>query len=148
MKAFIDKLEESDDFAASLQVVDTEILETRLAEAEAQELPSLDHTVAVDPANTLLTSVAGAQTVVTVLSLKECLKLPGITDGRLFRKNVRQSLGASNKVNRALRATINGERVRDFFFYHNGVTALCDSLTLSDDRNSLVVKGLSVVNGF
>jgi hypothetical protein len=73
--------------------------------------------------------------------------MPGITDGRLFRKNVRQSLGANNKVNRALRATINGERVKDFFFYHNGVTAICNSAKVNLEKNTLSLKGFSVVNG-
>lgn len=50
-------------------------------------------------------------------------------------------------MNRALRNTISGEHVKDFFFYHNGVTALCDSLKLSEDRTKLTIKGLSVVNG-
>lgn len=147
LKAFAERLEESDDFAAHLHLIDTEVLQTRLAEAEAQELPRLEHTVELDSSRTLSTEVGGAQTVITVLSLKECLKLPGITDGRLFRKNVRQALGAGNKVNRALRGTINGERVRDFFFYHNGITALCDSMKLNDDKTKLTIKGLSVVNG-
>lgn len=147
LRVFADKLEESDDFAASLHLIDLEILETRLAEAEAQELPSLDHEVFIDLEKTLVTKVANAQTVITVLPLRECLKMPGITDGRLFRKNVRQSLGANNKVNRALRGTINGERVRDFFFYHNGVTAICDSLKVNTEKKTLSVKGLSVVNG-
>jgi hypothetical protein len=147
LKAFADKLEESEDLSASLQLVDEDVLETRLAEAEAMELPSLDHVIVLDPDRTMLAPIAGAQTLLTALSLKECLKLPGITDGRLFRKNVRQSLGTSNKVNRALRATINGERVKDFFFYHNGITAICDELRVSADKKSLSVKGLSVVNG-
>jgi len=147
LKAFTDKLEESEDFSASLQLVDADALETRLAESEAQELPSLDHVIAVDPDKTLSATVAGAQTVLTALSLRECLKLPGIADGRLFRKNVRQSLGPSNKVNRALKGTINGERVKEFFFYHNGLTAICDEVKLSADRKTLSVKGLSVVNG-
>jgi hypothetical protein len=147
LNAFSLQFEDSDDFAATLELVDGELIATRLAEAEAQELPSLDHTVTVDPTNTLVTRVANATTIVAVLPLAECLKLPGITDGRLFRKNVRQSLGASNKVNRALRATINGERVRDFFFYHNGITALCDRAEFNQDRTKLSLKGLSVVNG-
>ncbi len=147
LTVFAGKLEESDDFAASLHVIDTELLATRLAEAEAQELPSLDHTVAIDPDKTLITQVGNAQTIITVLSLRECLKIPGITDGRLFRKNVRQSLGGNNKVNRALRDTINGERVKDFFFYHNGITAICDSAKVNAEKKSLTVKGLSVVNG-
>ena len=141
------KLEDSDDFAASLHVIDLEVLETRLAEAEAQELPSLDHEVTVDLEKTLFTKIGNAQTILTVLPLRECLKMPGITDGRLFRKNVRQSLGANNKVNRALRSTINGERVRDFFFYHNGVTAICDSVKVNPEKKTLSIKGLSVVNG-
>ena len=147
LKAFADQLEDSDDLSASLQLVDEDVLQTRLAEAEAMELPSLDHLINIDPAKTLATGIAGAQTVLTVLPLKECLKLPGILDGRLFRKNVRQSLGSSNKVNRALKNTINGDRVKDFFFYHNGITALCDELRLASDGKTLSVKGLSVVNG-
>mgnify|MGYP001577568294 FL=1 len=147
LKAFSEKLEESDDFTANLYLVDTEVLQTRLSEAEAQELPLLEHTVALDPSKTLVTKLGGAQTIIAVLPLRECLKLPGVVDGRLFRKNVRQSLGATNKVNRALRTTINGEGVRDFFFYHNGVTALCDSMKLNADRTQLAVHGLSVVNG-
>jgi hypothetical protein len=147
LKAFADKLEDFDDFAASLQLVDSEVLETRLAEAEAQELPSLEHTVTVDPKKTLVTQLGGAQTIITILPLKESLRMPGITDGRLFRKNVRQSLGANNKVNKALRATINGERVRDFFYYHNGVTAICDVARYDEEKGTLSIKGLSVVNG-
>jgi len=147
LRAFADRLEDFDEFSASLQVVDTEVLETRLAEAEAQELPSLEHTVVVDPQRTLVTQLGGAKTIMTILPLKECLRMPGITDGRLFRKNVRQSLGANNRVNKALRVTINGERVRDFFYYHNGVTAICDSAHYDPEKRALTVKGLSVVNG-
>lgn len=147
LKAFADRLEESEDLSASLQIVDADTLETRLAEAEAKELPSLDHIIAIDPERTLVAPIASTRTVLTVLPLRECLKLPGIVDGRLFGKNVRQSLGPSNKVNRALRATINGEKVGEFFFYHNGITAICKEIRFSADRKSLSVKGLSVVNG-
>ncbi len=132
LKAFADRLEEFAEMSASLQLVDTEVIQTRLAEADAQELPTLNHVIAVDPEKTLATQI---------------LKLPGITDGRLFRKNVRQSLGAQNKVNRALRATINSERVREFFYYHNGITAICDAAEYDRNSGSISVKGLSVVNG-
>ena len=147
LKAFSDKLEESEDFTASLHVVDAEVLQTRLAEAEAMELPSLDYVVNIDPEQTLVTKVGEAQTILTILSLRECLKLPGILDSKLFRKNVRQALGANNRVNRALRTTIHGDRVREFFFYHNGITAICDEAKVNGDRTRISVKGLSVVNG-
>jgi AIPR protein len=147
LKVFAEKLGESDDFTATLTLVDTDLLETRLAEADAHELPSLRHTIKYDPSRTLVTHVANARTVVTLLPLKDCLTFPGITDGRLFRKNVRQSLGTNNKVNRELRKTLHSDRIKDFFFYHNGITALCDQLEVDEKNNQIIIKGLSVVNG-
>ena len=147
LKVFQEKLEDTDAFSSSLHLVNTEILESRLAEAEALELPAVEHTLNIDATKTMVTSLGHTQTIVTILPLRECLKMPGITDGRLFRKNVRQSLGGNNKVNRSLRATINGERVNDFFFYHNGITAICDSAVFDAEAGKLTVKGLSVVNG-
>ena len=147
LTAYADKFSEFDSFAASLHLVDTPTIETRLAEAEARVLPAIRHTITLDPAKTLSMDLPGARTVIAAVPLRECLNLPGITDGKLFAKNVRQSLGSSNKVNRELSRTIHSDKVRDFFFYHNGITALCDAMTLSPDRSSLTVDGLSVVNG-
>lgn len=145
--AYADKFIEFDDFPASLHLIDTPALETRLAEAEARALPSIRHTLALDPAKTLAMGLPGARTIIAAVPLRECLKLPGITDGKLFSKNVRQSLGSSNKVNRELSKTIHSDKVRDFFFYHNGITALCDSMQFDATSGSLAVDGLSVVNG-
>lgn len=89
--------------------------------------------------------VAGTPIVIAALPLKECIKLPGIKDGSLFQKNVRQSLGSSNAVNKGIRNTIIGDKRSDFFFFHNGVTALCNKMELNG--NSLSLHGLSVVNG-
>lgn len=147
LTAFADKFSEFDVFSASLHLIDTAAIETRLAEAEARVLPSIHHTFTLDPAKTLAMGLPGARTVIAAVPLRECLKLPGITDGKLFSKNVRQSLGSSNKVNRELSKTIHSDKVRDFFFYHNGITALCDSMHLDTNRGSLTVDGLSIVNG-
>jgi len=145
--AFADKFSEFDAFSASLHLIDAPVIETRLAEAEARVLPSIRYTITLDPSKTLSMDLPGARTVIAAIPLRECLNLPGITDGKLFAKNVRQSLGSSNKVNRELSKTIHSDKVHDFFFYHNGITALCDAIRLSDDRRSLTVDGLSVVNG-
>ncbi|MDA8100848.1 MAG: AIPR family protein [Nitrospiraceae bacterium] len=147
LAAYADKFSEFDGFAASLHLIDTPALETRLAEAEARVLPAIRHTITLDPAKTLSMDLPGARTVIAAVPLRECLNLPGITDGKLFAKNVRQSLGSSNKVNRELSRTIHSDKVHDFFFYHNGITALCDAMELSPNRSSLTVDGLSVVNG-
>lgn len=145
--AYADKFSEFDGFTASLHLVDAPTIETRLAEAEARVLPVIRHTISLDPTKTLSMDLPGARTVVAAIPLRECLNLPGITDGRLFAKNVRQSLGSSNKVNRELSRTIHSDKIRDFFFYHNGITALCDAMQLSQDGRSITVEGLSVVNG-
>lgn len=100
LNAYADKFSEFDTFTASLHLIDTEAIETRLAEAEARVLPSIRHTIKLDPAKTLSMDLPGARTVIAAVPLRECLNLPGITDGKLFSKNVRQSLGSSNKVNR------------------------------------------------
>jgi hypothetical protein len=147
LEAFTERLASMTDFPASLHLVDTGVIETRLAEAEGRDLPTLDHEIALDPRSTIFTDMQGTRCVIAAVPLIECLKLPGIQDGRLFRKNVRQFLGSNNKVNRGLRATLNGERVRDFFFYHNGITALCQKFELSDDGTRLRLHDLSVVNG-
>ncbi len=54
LKAFAARLEESNDLSATLQVVDSEVIQARLAEADALELPSLNHSIVVEPSNTLV----------------------------------------------------------------------------------------------
>lgn len=147
LSAFATQLETMGELSASVLLVDTPVLETRLAEADQRDLPILRHEIMIDPTKTIVTDLEGTRLVITALPLRECLNLPGIQDGRLFRRNVRQSLGANNKVNRGLRATLNSDRVRDFFFYHNGITALCRKFVLNDDRTRLQLEDLSVVNG-
>lgn len=81
----------------------------------------------------------------TAMPLKECIKFPGISNGTLFQKNVRQSLGISNAVNKKIRKTITGDKCGDFFFFHNGITAICNKMELKEGK--LIVHGVSVVNG-
>ncbi len=46
--------------------------------------------------------IGETKAVIAAIPLKECIKIPGIKDGSLFRKNVRQPLGTSNKVNKGI----------------------------------------------
>jgi hypothetical protein len=59
LKAFADKMAESEDFSASLHLIDTEVLQARLAEAEARALPGLEHTITLDPSKTLIADFPG-----------------------------------------------------------------------------------------
>ncbi len=134
-----------DDFPATIRLIDEDEIRRRYDMALERENPSLSHVLDLSKCSVLPMKVAGTQVVVAVVPLSECIRFPGIKDGTLFQKNVRQSLGLSNAVNKGIRNTIYSDRHRDFFFFHNGITAICNRLEMKDSR--LHLHGLSVVNG-
>ncbi|HEU4476257.1 MAG TPA: hypothetical protein VFR71_06135 [Methyloceanibacter sp.] len=77
---------------ASLTLVDSEVIQTRWTEAAGKDLPKITHTLALEPGRYLAVDIANFKTVVAAIRLADCLRFPGITDGKLFRPNVRQSL--------------------------------------------------------
>jgi hypothetical protein len=136
---------ESDDFDATIHVIDNDELRRRYDYAIESDNPSINYKLSLVGSKFMFHEIAGTPVIVVALPLKECIKLPGIKDGTLFQKNVRQSLGSSNAVNKGIRSTITGDKRSDFFFFHNGITALCNKMELNDETLSL--HGLSVVNG-
>ncbi|HLV41340.1 MAG TPA: AIPR family protein [Brumimicrobium sp.] len=145
LSAFQQELAESDDFIANIHLVDNEELIRRYDMALEQENPLIKHTIILDKEKFFKMEIAGNDVVLAAVPLKECIKIPGIKDGTLFQKNVRQSLGLSNRVNKGIKHTIYGSNTKDFFFYHNGVTAICNKLEIND--KSITCSGLSIVNG-
>ena len=145
LATFQKELAEADDLPATLTLVDTDELQRRYEMALERENPFLKHQLTLAPGKFMSMEIAGTAVVVAAIPLRDCLAFPGIKDGALFQKNVRQSLGLSNNVNKQIKSTIYGDRHRDFFFFHNGVTAICSRLQLEGDRLNL--QGLSVVNG-
>lgn len=147
LEAFQETIANFEHPTCSITLVDEPLIAAKLAEAEAKDLPVLEHTIRLEAGRYLDLDVANFKSVVAAVPLTECLKLPGIKDGTLFRKNVRQSLGLTNKVNKGLRQTLSSENPQFFFFFHNGITALCDKLSMNPEQHTLSLKGLSVVNG-
>lgn len=49
--------------------------------------------------------VARTHVIIAAIPLKECIKFLDIKDGMLFKKNVRQSLGLNNRVNKSIKVT-------------------------------------------
>lgn len=141
------KLSENESFDATIHVIDADELQRRYEYAIEADNPSLNYKLDLSGAKHMYHEIAGTPVVVAALPLKECIKLPGIKDGTLFQKNVRQSLGSSNAVNKGIRHSILGDKRSDFFFFHNGVTALCNKMTYDEGSKSLSLHGLSVVNG-
>ncbi len=138
-------MSEKDDIGATLNVVDENELRRRYDMALDRENPLITHTFTLENGKYLLTNIAGTSVAIVAVPLKDCIDIPGIKDGTLFQKNVRQSLGANNVVNKGIRNTIYSDKHRDFFFFHNGITAICNKMRLEDGK--LHAQGLSVVNG-
>ena len=142
---FQQELADADDFPAEIHIVDPDEMKRRYDMALERENPLLSHKLQLENGKYMVMQVGSTKCVVAALSLKECIRLPGIKDGTLFQKNVRQSLGLSNRVNKGIKDTIYGGDSGDFFFRHNGITALCKDTEIED--GTLTVRGVNVVNG-
>ena len=142
---FQQELADADDFPGELHVIDPVEMKRRYDMALERDNPLLSHRLQLETGKYMVMQVGGTKCVVAALSLKECIELPGIKDGTLFQKNVRQSLGLNNRVNKGIKATIYGSDSGDFFFRHNGITALCENTEIVD--GTLTVRGINVVNG-
>lgn len=145
LATFQAQLAKVDDLPASIHVVDDEELKRRYELALERENPVLTHSLQLEKDKYLTMELAGTRVVLAAIPLKECIAFPGIKDGTLFQKNVRQSLGLNNAVNKGIKSTIY-DNSRDFFFNHNGITAICNQMEFTD-AGLLKVKGISVVNG-
>lgn len=145
LSSFQDEISNSDELSASIQVVDADELIRRYDMALDKNNPVINHVVALLPDKFLKLQLGDTKVLIAALSLKECLKFPGIKDGTLFNKNVRKSLGLKNNVvNKGIQETIN-KSPDEFFFFHNGITAICTDMELIE--NKLKMQGLSIVNG-
>ncbi|MCM5530270.1 AIPR family protein [Parasegetibacter sp. NRK P23] len=139
------QLSERDDIICTIAVIDSDEIRRRYDLALEKENPSINHTIDLSAGHFMCETLAGTQVAIGALPLKECIKIPGIKDGTLFQKNVRQSLGLSNAVNKGIRQTVYSDKHKDFFFFHNGITAICNKM--ERQNGTLKLHGLSVVNG-
>ncbi|MCI9274475.1 MAG: AIPR family protein [Clostridiales bacterium] len=144
LTVFQKQLSDDETLSANLVVVDNDLLKFKYEEALNRNRPYINHEFRLEDGKYMELEIDGTKAVIVALPLKDCIKITGIKDGSLFRKNVRQSLGTSNKVNKAIARTIKNNP-GDFFFLHNGITAICSQMSIHD--GILSVKELNVVNG-
>lgn len=145
LATFQANLAEADDFPASIHVLNEDELKVRYDMALEKENPVIKHSLEFEKGKYIKMNIADTEVVMAAVPLRECIQFPGIKDGTLFQKNVRQSLGLNNRVNKGIKSTI-FRNCQDFFFYHNGITAICNKMKLIDG-GKLEIRGLSVVNG-
>ncbi len=141
---FQNQISDDDSINASVYVIDSAALAFKYDEALNKNRPYINHEFKLEEGKFMELMIGNTKAVIIALPLKDCITIPGIKDGSLFRKNVRQSLGTSNKVNKGIAQTIKKD-AGDFFFLHNGITAICSKMSINN--NVLSVKELNVVNG-
>lgn len=91
-------------------------------------------------------SNSGVSAKIFLASALQLLHLKGISDGSLFERNVRLSLG-NTKVNKSLIESIKDKAEhRNFPLYHNGINILCDEF-IEGAKGKLKIKDYVVVNG-
>ncbi len=144
VEIFTKKIAENEDLNANIVIVDNETLKVKYDETLNKANSYINHTFNIEDGKYIELEINGTRAILAAVTLKDCVNIPGIKDGRLFRKNVRQSLGNSNKVNKSIAKTIKKE-ASDFFFYHNGITAICSKIEIVN--GTIKVKDLNVVNG-
>ena len=140
------KISEIQDITAEMQVVDVPELALRYDQALGKNDSEINQIVQLTAGKYMSMNISGVNVIVATIPLSECVRFDGIRDGRLFKKNVRQSLGSNNKVNKSMARSISNAP-EDFFFMHNGITAICSKMELNPDNNTVLLKGLSIVNG-
>lgn len=138
------ELSDNDTLSANLVLVDESTLTSRYNDSLNISGPDINHTFTLEPGRYMALAINGTRAVIAVISLNECVNIPNINDGALFRKNVRQALSKTTKVNKDIAQTLR-KSPDEFFFLNNGITSICSSLEIHDDV--LEVRGLSVVNG-
>lgn len=65
----------------------------------------------------------------------------------IFQKNIREPL-KSSKINEGIRATLTDDdkqQSRNFYYYNNGISAICDGFTKRDDK--LTIENIQIING-
>ena len=140
----INEIADNDDMDISLSVIDGDELQKRYELALVNDNPQLEWILDLTDIKYTQMYISETQVLLAAIPLKNCLELPGLKNGSLFQKNVRQYLG-NNSVNKGIKQTILGDKNSDFFFFHNGITALCKKMEIKG--NELKIIGLSVVNG-
>jgi len=139
----IDYLKNVDD----ITVYDAEKIVTDFVDLDADS--GVDEIFEFNTSDTEIIDYQTADGVTAKIFLANALQLThmqGISDSRLFSRNVRYSLG-NTKVNKSLLSSIKDKKEhKNFPLYHNGITVLCDHMEATS-ADSLSISKYMVVNG-
>ena len=85
LAAFQTELAESETLSANLVLVDNETLQARYDEALNRNRPYINYEFSIEQGKYMEMQIGATRAVIAAIPLKECIKIPGIKDGTLFR---------------------------------------------------------------
>ncbi len=90
------------------------------------------------------------KTVVASVNVRELAEIEQRYHYRIFQRNVRYFLKASNRVNSGIQTTLSSPEGRSkFWYYNNGIAVVCDRIEVDSKKSpaQAVIKNLQIVNG-
>ena len=96
-------ISENENFDATITVIDETELSRRYDLSLETDNPAINYTLDLSDSKFMPVTVDNSEVILAAIPLKDCIKLPGIKDGSLFQRNVRQSLGSNNTVNKGIK---------------------------------------------
>lgn len=117
---------------------------SRLAEPPLEVKLDLEKYFTFDPEE-------GPKTIVASINVRELAEIEQKYHYRIFQRNVRYFLKATNRVNKGIVSTLSSSEGRSkFWYYNNGIAVVCDSIDVKKGRGSsgiATIKNLQIVNG-
>lgn len=80
------------------------------------------------------------------ISGNELTNMYGQHKQSLFTINIRMPMGIERAINREIKETASNDS-ESFFFYNNGVSAVCSSFNYDAKKNNVVAKRFQIING-
>ena len=131
--------------AGHLSVYDLNRLGPIATAITTQEIPDVTVEIPVTRSERVVLGTSPNRIVMAAVRATDIVQWPGIDDRTLFELNVRREL-RPNRVREQLDAAIRRSHDhKDFLAYHNGLTVVCNSLTLGASK--ITLRRPSVVNG-
>jgi len=135
------------EYSEALQIVVHDSATIAEVVRQDQDTPQINTTITYVGDECMEHSDSHFTSLVVTIQAKELADMKQRFGNKLFNSNVRRFLGYKG-ANKGMLLTLQNkfERPR-FWYYHNGVTAVCESYTQDAKSKTIHVNGLQIVNG-
>ena len=146
------KIKDSGKFKCSFEVIGLEDFKN----IECKSLFSLPSKYNSEKSNILVKigfQNKDSNTIVAETTLDSIFKLVKNAESYIYKSNVRDYLGGSTTVNKEIKETLRSNDVRNFWFYNNGITIVCNDYNIAgEDKKNIENKyvtmyGAQIING-